>query len=218
MKIIYLELENGTEQYYAQGDIMVFDLVKFLDIIPLKADLIYTDPPWSDGNCKYWRTIAHKQDNNIESYKLSYHTFLSRLHEQLPHTPLFIEGSRLTYNTILNVFGEDYKYNRVFKVFYDKDIEQRLIFFNDNPIILDLNDMVDLEYVQAVFTYYNYTTETVLDPCTGLGITPKTAYKFNKNFIGFDLNKTRLDKTIQLFKNKTERKDEIWIEGQNTHL
>ena len=98
MEIIKLTLDNNTIHYYAQGDIMENNLQEYLKELPLKPDMIYTDPPWTNGNCKYWRTIANKQDNNIKTYQISYKTFLQSLKKQLPlNTPLFIEGSKNTY-------------------------------------------------------------------------------------------------------------------------
>ena len=217
MKIIKLILDNDTVHYYGVGDIMRGDLEYFLNEINLAPDMVYTDPPWTNGNCKYWRTIASRQDESIQSYRLSYHSFLLKLKEQLPHTPLFIEGSRLTYNTLINVFSEDYEYNKCYKVFYNDNIEQRLLFFNDATILLELDDMIDLEYVLEAFKYFQDTVKTVLDPCTGLGLTSSVSYSFGKNFIGFDLNKTRLDKTIGLFKDKILEGEELWIGEQDNH-
>ena len=33
-----------------------------------KANILYSDPPWGDGNLKFWATMNKKQTNNIQMY------------------------------------------------------------------------------------------------------------------------------------------------------
>ena len=208
--MIRLTLDNGTVHYYATGDIMEGDLKEFLSHIPISPDMVYSDPPWSDGNCKYWRTIANRDNKNIRTYQLKYRNFLKCLKEQLPQDiHLFIEGSKHHYNVLENVFKNNYLYYKTFRVYYHLNKEQILSVFDNKPIRIDLTGMVDLEYVNTAFEYTQ--PQAVLDPCVGLGITATTAYTHNTNFIGFDLNNTRLNRTIQLFKDYIITKDEYVI-------
>lgn len=182
------------------------ELQDYLETIPLKTNIVYTDPPWTNGNCKYWRTIASRQDNNIKSYQLKYSDFLTHLKKQLPSSiPLFIEGSTHTYNELISNFKKEYKYYKCYLTYYNNR-KQVLIHFNNTPIIdLDLNNTHDTEMIKQSFQYINKNIDNpvILDSCVGLGLTARTSYQYNNNFIGFDLNETRIQKTINSLKKHT---------------
>ena len=45
-----------------------------------KADLIYSDPPWGQGNVKYWQTMNKKMTGS-EPVDIDFDAFLGRLFE-----------------------------------------------------------------------------------------------------------------------------------------
>ena len=43
-----------------------------------KADFIYSDPPWGQGNLKYWQTMNFKM-NNVDRREIDYNNFINQL-------------------------------------------------------------------------------------------------------------------------------------------
>ena len=52
-------------------------------------------------------------------------------------------------------------------------------------------------YNDCGFGYHYLSPLTVLDPCVGLGGTARMCYFFGCDFVGFDLNRSRVERTIE---------------------
>lgn len=164
-------------------------------------DIIYTDPPWGDGNMKWWVTLNKKMTGKA-FVPLTYAQLIARIMElSQKHLKgyLFIEtgvqwidqlNAAYVQNGLYNIGYQKLKYQGGdCVVFYGSTIPKQ-------PFALDITNLKGVKLPQTVLSYLNKKGGIVLDPCCGMGYTAKAAVDSGMQFRGNEFNAVRLRKTI----------------------
>tara|TARA_Y100001973_G_C5195692_1_gene334095 strand:- start:1900 stop:2517 length:618 start_codon:yes stop_codon:yes gene_type:complete len=174
-----------------------------------QADIIYTDPPWGQGNIRYWQTL-NKKMTGAERKEIKYDAFINQIFKvckKYAKNLLFVEYGIQWKDDIINL-GEKYGFihNQIIDVRYrsgSKLLPLHLHVFSKTS--LDLSQ----DYIDSVTNTHRYKTlkkalmpfskegMTILDPCCGMGFTAGIAKQTGMTFYGNELNSKRLEKTIK---------------------
>ena len=176
------------------------------------ADLFYCDPPWGDGNIKYWETMNFKMNNeiidhvNIDTFLQSlfgiiikYTKNISFLEYGLKYKDLiisYIEKNNLILNGIVSPYYKSN--NKLFK--YNLYLISKSKIPIINSYLENLSKLQGYNLVIAAINPYVVEGGILLDPCYGLGNTARAAKFFKMKFYGNEINKSRLAKTIKILK------------------
>jgi DNA modification methylase len=176
-----------------------------------KADFIYSDPPWGQGNLKYWQTMNFKM-NNVERREIDYNHFINQLFSIL---------SKYAKDKVLIEYGERWKddivamcqkfgfiHNAVTTGFYNGGRKMLPLDFHflsrskNYGISENLKEKIRTlsgqKVVHAIFDEWcPKDAKIILDPMCGMGYTAQATVDRNFSFRGNELNKKRLDKTIK---------------------
>lgn len=171
-----------------------------------RVSILYSDPPWGDGNLNYWATMNQKM-NGQKVTQLTYDQLIFRLN-QLIHTYVdgyvFIETGVRWENELAKALEQTTKEIKIFRTLYrsgSRILENSLIagvtnaryHINANPTGMT-GYPVPLHCIQSC----NVSNGVVLDPCCGLGYTARAAIECNLSFRGNEFNLKRLQKTIAI--------------------
>jgi len=182
-----------------------------------KADIIYSDPPWGQGNLKYWQTInnrhtgAEKTDIQFDDFLPSFFRILQKYAKRM----VILEYGVRWRNDIIQMCAEHglmhggavtslyqggnkllpldvhliSKKNEIsLGVLQGAGIEQE---FKKNCV-----QKRGLSLVRYIFSTVIREEKTVLDPMCGMGYTAQVASEMGMSFRGNELNAKRLKKTI----------------------
>jgi hypothetical protein len=177
-----------------------------------KADIFYSDPPWGDGNIRYWSTI-NKRHNNQESEVLSYNAFLNSVFQiASKHVSdngiIVIEYGRKWVNDVISLgLSNGLVHLGVVEISYksgNKLLPHHMHFFSKTKIDLPAGHLDSLKgrtglgvMVDSVKPWAK-EKGILLDPCCGLGLSLRLAIKIGYSFRGNELNITRLSKTMSI--------------------
>jgi hypothetical protein len=167
------------------------DLFKYP--IGIKADCLYSDPPWGEANLKYWRTI-----NNQKNYSVDWRLFLHRLKfisDRHVSGPLFIETGLRFKDDVISVFGVPIK---IFECIYGNHKHKNLLLcWRDVPKI-DLTNKGGVDLVYSCLSSLSFNPSVVFDPCVGLGNTARACKKIECNLFCNELNRNRMLRTMAI--------------------
>lgn len=196
------------------GDVM--EDISILSIMGSdKADIFYSDPPWGAGNLKYWQTMNYKM-NAVERKDIDLEKFLQKIFHIAKNYSkgiIFIEygiGWREKVIDYGNKFGLYHKAIIPLKYksgnkFLPLDLH---IFSHTEELIISKEYIESVSYSHGLDTLRRAVTpfaksgNMILDPCCGMGYTCQIALDLDMIFRGNELNKKRLDRTIERIKNK----------------
>lgn len=179
-----------------------------------RAHIMYSDPPWGEGNIKYWATQNKKMAGDVN--------------EPAPLAEFLgaVFGIAAAYVTdyLLIEYGQrwagEIQTRGVAAGFQPRGIIKLLYRSGGKLLPLDLHvftrgaQPIPAGYIEAVTNTYGYDTlkhalhplikqvaaagvrPIVLDPCCGMGYTAQAAIDCGAAFRGNELNKVRLAKTI----------------------
>jgi len=174
----------------------------------VSVDVMYSDPPWGDGNMKYWVTM-NKKMTGAEFVPLSYDGLLDRVFElarRYVSKFVFIEtgvrwGDAIAERMVKNGLHHIKKFRLQYQAgskMLDCILVVGGITADHNFPLSGYDDLYPyygaelsrrvLEYVQPV--------NAVLDPCCGMGYTARAAIVNGAVFYGNEFNAKRLGKTI----------------------
>jgi hypothetical protein len=183
-----------------------------------RARIMYSDPPWGEGNIKYWATMNKKMnDQDVEPAPLS--TFLDSVFQaaQTYVTDyLLIEyGRRWAAEIISRGQGAGFEYEQTITILYRGGKNGQLIPLdlhvftrNGAPMppryIEQVANTSGFDCVKKAFYPFaellksKYPDEEIiaLDPCCGMGYTAQASINCGFSFRGNELNRKRLDKTV----------------------
>lgn len=189
------------------GD-MFDDLDELFDGV--KADMFYSDPPWGEGHIRYWQTMNQKM-NGAERRDTDLQSFLHRIFEvAMEYTKddavLFFEyGCRwhdefkqmAKEHGLIHLCSTEMLYGSTHRPLIG------MVFDKDGSHVLPDG------YQESVYHTSGYNSlvaamepfvqgaESVFDPCCGLGYTARFAVEHGMKFYGNEINRKRLDKTIE---------------------
>jgi hypothetical protein len=173
-----------------------------------RADLIYTDPPWGQGNVRYWQTINQRQ-TGAERQDIEFGAFLARVFDVLARYaagPVFVEyGIRWRPEIESQTKRCSFRIELRCPSLYASGSNLLPLDFyvlSRQPLAIPAGyaDMVgrlkgkDLP-IQATAPFAT-AGGIILDPMCGMGYTAEAARRHGMRFRGNELNRHRLEKTI----------------------
>lgn len=166
-----------------------------------KARILYSDPPWGDGNMKYWATIKEKATGEVTN-QISFEELLEAFHNIIKENVdgyVFIEtGNR--WKDQLKVAMDDILFNIKFNtITYNNGKNTNVIMMGTTDpglkIDVDLNGLSGYEILRSAIGPVSERDGIILDPCCGFGWTAKAAVEFGMIFCGNEFNSERLERT-----------------------
>lgn len=174
------------------------------------ASLVYSDPPWNSGNLKYWQTI-NKRHTGVEPETVDLDDFLTDFFQEI-----------VTYTTddamIIIEFGQSLREELITLArsfgLISHGVAQAIYGSRKNPLPLDVHffsrrpGKLSIPAKAAIYGTMGFLTlrkaaaplarpgEIILDPCCGMGYTARLALETGMIFRGNELNRKRLQKTI----------------------
>ena len=180
-----------------------------------QADLIYSDPPWGQGNLKYWQTI-NKRHTGAETQQIEYEkflTFLFGIFQKYAKDCVVIEyGEKWRNDVIQRVSEFGFQHGGVTTSFYGN--AKKLLPLDVHVFSKSGLYNIDAEFIDGCKTHRGGNLSKfifekmlssdvkqskmgiVLDPMCGMGYTAQAAIKYGLAFRGNELNSVRLQKTI----------------------
>jgi len=172
----------------------------------IKADIFYSDPPWGTGNIKYWDTMNKKQNGIQDSTgNFDVDNFLKIvLNNAKLHTNGWVV---IEYGKRWNAKIRDYAekagliYCNEVECTYSGDHLVDIFFFRtDRKMEIDLAGIYHLSGYKCVREIFKLLRPEAggigMDLCCGMGYTAQACVDNGLTFIGNELNKKRLSKTI----------------------
>lgn len=168
-------------------------------------DVIYTDPPWGDGNMKYWVTLNKKMTGE-QFTPLSYAELIARifnLSNKYLKGYLFIETGLKWLDQVKASLIENNYYNVGYQLMKYSSGDCVLLYGSTvpcEPFTLDVTQMRGERLPRNVLASLN-KKGIVLDPCCGMGYTARAAVNCGMSFRGNEFNAKRLEKTLDFLNN-----------------
>tara|TARA_R100001460_G_scaffold74318_1_gene115390 strand:+ start:155 stop:781 length:627 start_codon:yes stop_codon:yes gene_type:complete len=178
------------------------------------ADFIYSDPPWGQGNLKYWQTI-NKRHTGREPNQIDYNKFLphyfNTIYEYSKDIAIIEYGVGWREDIIKIAQQAGYIHNGIITSYYGggkKVLPLDIHVFSKYQNIpipagleASISEYTGYKVVQAMFNAFcPADAEIILDPMCGMGYTAQATIDRGLKFRGNELNEKRLGKTIDRLK------------------
>ena len=174
-----------------------------------KAAILYSDPPWGEGNVKYWATKATK-DTGKTVEPITYEALCKAIFNLIAGyvtDHVFIEtGFRFEQDMV----------QRMERVGLKRITRCQLVYAGKHGNVLLHGSFtgqgIDLGYLEGrtgaavaelAIKPVARAGEIVFDPCCGMGYTARAALLNGMQFRGNELNPVRLEKTIKRLSGKS---------------
>lgn len=186
----YQKYDMSQEIKIGTGLVKVHDIFDEIPVFMKSADCLFIDPPCNEGNLKSFYTKA-----DLEK-RASIDKFNNRLFElidEINPKHLFIEVFKSNFDDIFSKLNERYYTDMtVFEsYYYGKYSNKCWIFYASLEDIKFKIPILDEE--KAIeFICKNLDFNCIGDLCMGKGLVGFYANKYNKKFVGTELNKKRL--------------------------
>jgi len=173
-----------------------------------KVSVLYSDPPWGDGNMKYWVTMNKKMTGR-DCKPLTYEQLLSRIFGFIHwHVDghVFIETGVRWGDMLARRFVNEGLFGvSVFNLRYASGstlLQNSLVFGGTAQRHkfegLDPCPYRGADLVRRVVGHVKNPGGIVFDPCCGMGYTARAAIASGMDFIGNEFNAARLAKTVAI--------------------
>lgn len=187
----YQRYDMNGEIKVGTGIVKVHDIFDSLPLFMKEADCLFIDPPCSEGNYKSFYTKA----NIPLMHGINY--FNSRLFELIDYINpkhLFIETFKSNNETIFSRLKELYGTNlKEFNSYYYGNTKNKCSILY---AYLEEENTFEVPYLdeeKAIeFICKNLEFDCIGDLCMGKGLVGFYANKYNKKFVGTELNEKRL--------------------------
>lgn len=173
------------------------------------AKVFYSDPPWGNGNLKYWQTI-NKRHNDVERNDVDLIYFLKQIFSlakfYTKHDGFILIEYGIAWKQEIIDFGTSIGLHHlgVADIKYKAGarwLPHHMHIFSKQKLTLPENYLQDLKgttgincLISAVSPFVK-DNDIILDPCCGLGMTSRLAVNLNLQFRGNELNAKRLKVT-----------------------
>lgn len=174
------------------GTVKVHDIFNPLPDYMKNADVIFSDPPCSEGNLKTFYTKADLEKLNFfEDFQKR---FFECVDEIKPKT-LFLEVFANNKNSFYNECLKRFKQVIVLDSYYYRNKKNKCWVYYccdeiDPKIVELLNNRDEQKIIELICKNYNF--ECIGDLCMGRGLVGYYANKYNRKFVGTELNQKRL--------------------------
>jgi len=172
-----------------------------------KADIYYSDPPWGSGNLKYWDTM-NKKMNNIDTSTGNFDvdvflkTVLSHAADKTEGWVVIEYGKRWIQKVIDFAEEAGLTYcTQIETVYSGQNLPMEIIFFHtEGKMPLDATPIYHLKGYKCTREVFKLLRPADgglgMDLCCGMGYTAQACIDNNMSFVGNELNRARLEKTI----------------------
>jgi|TARA_B110000914_G_scaffold189744_1_gene175345 16S rRNA G966 N2-methylase RsmD len=172
-----------------------------------KANIFYSDPPWSDGNLKYWNTMRNKMSGTTEDNVITLEEMTLAIQNIIKnHTDGYVvlETGKAAVEFQTNLLKSVVHNIQIFDVFYrsgSRWLPNKILVGATNPkykFDLDLNGVKCDGFVlpDMIFEHIGKQGDIVLDPFMGLCNTGMAAIKRGMKFAGNEFNSVRYNKAL----------------------
>ena len=175
-----------------------------------KADFTYSDPPWGQGNLRYWQTMNFKMTGK-QRRDIIYDDFINNLFlilQKFSNDKVVIEYGQRWKEDIINLSSKyGFIHNAVYTGYYNAGknmlpldfhfLSKKQSYIIEGEIIEQIRTLSGLKVVKAIFDYWcPKDANIILDPMCGMGYTAQATVDNGFYFRGNELNSKRLQKTI----------------------
>lgn len=172
------------------GEIQVHDIFETLPDFMKKSDIIFSDPPCSKGNINSFYTKADKN-----KYHQSFEPFQKRFFEcidEINPKQIFIEVFKSNYDYFLEQLRQRYRYVNVYNSMYYFNPKNNCCILNgtNKNHVYPIHEIDESKIIEWICK--NIDFECIGDLCMGMGLVGFYANKYNKKFVGTELNEKRL--------------------------
>lgn len=183
-----------------------------------KAKIFYSDPPWSDGNLKYWNTMRNKMSGTTETNVVTLEEMTTAIRDIITNHVdgyVVLETGNAALEFQKKLLEPIVKDIRVFDVFYRSGSK-----WLPNKILVGVTDTkykfdIDLTGVKCdgfvlpdmVFSHVAKKGDVVIDPFMGLCNTGMASIKHGLQFAGNEFNKVRYDRALVSLNKYTKKYD-----------
>ena len=181
-----------------------------------QADFLYSDPPWGQGNLRYWQTI-NKRHTGREKSDIDYAEFLpfyfNMAYQHIKDLAVIEYGVGWRSDVISVCKESGFTHHGVYTSRYgsaakllplDVHIVSKSGTFkmpDEDYFTKKCYELRGQHLVSFIFDYLlPEGAESVLDPMCGMGYTAQATVNKGLAFRGNELNEKRLDKTIARLK------------------
>jgi hypothetical protein len=179
-----------------------------------RVSVLYSDPPWGDGNLAYWATMNKKMTGEVVK-PIRYSTLMERIRGLIARYVsghVFIEtGVRWEQETIDALAGAVYNvrsYRTVYKSGSNM-LPNVILVGTTSPSIprspIDPSGMSGVALPTACVRSVAVPGGILLDPCCGMGYSARAAVAAGMVFRGNELNAKRLAKTVRFLEGAVGR-------------
>lgn len=174
------------------GTVKVHDIFNPLPDYMKNADVIFSDPPCSEGNLKTFYTKADLE--KLKFFEDFQKRFFECVDEIKPKT-LFLEVFANNKNSFYNECLKRFKQVIVLDSYYYHNKKNKCWVYYccdeiDPKIVELLNNRDEQKIIELICKNYNF--ECIGDLCMGRGLVGYYANKYNRKFVGTELNQKRL--------------------------
>lgn len=175
-----------------------------------KVDVMYSDPPWGEGNLSYWQTINTRQTGD-EPNPVNLDAFLNRIFKIASDNVkgvTFIEYG-VKWRSGIKDLAKQYGFVDIGTIPLQYRSGSKLLPLDLHVFAKKPMTLPD-DYIKRVENTYGYNTLkqvfslypdmeglSILDPCCGMGYTAQIAVDRKMTFYGNELNSKRLSQTIK---------------------
>lgn len=155
-------------------------------------DMSYVDPPWNTGNINSFYTKAgFSEKKEFESFIEKLITLISVHSPRINYLEMGSQNLDFVKDLIISLNGI---VTNVWKIKYYQKHPCFLIRYTfGTASIIDFDFTgIDDDYTPRFAMQFEPNVNSVLDLCTGRGLTGRTAHSLGKTFFGTELNKRRL--------------------------
>lgn len=172
------------------GTVKVHDIFDDLPSFMKNADCLFIDPPCNDGNLKSFYTKADlvKRDSFIK-----FNNRLFDLIDLINPKHLFIEAFKSNYDEIFSKINQRFGDNmQVFQSYYYGTTNNKcwIFYATIEPNKFEIPFMDEEKVIEYICKNVNFNC--IGDLCMGKGLVGFYANKYNKKFVGTELNQKRL--------------------------
>lgn len=183
------------------GTVKVHDIFNPLPDYMKNSDVIFSDPPCSEGNLKTFYTKADLK--KLKFFEDFQKRFFECVDEIKPKT-LFLEVFANNKNSFYNECLKRFKQVIVLDSYYYHNKKNKCWVYYccdeiDPKIVELLNNRDEQKIIELICKNYNF--ECIGDLCMGRGLVGYYANKYNRKFVGTELNQKRLAVLIDRINN-----------------
>lgn len=162
-----------------------------------KADIVYSDPPWGQGNLTYWRT--HNGERSTTEWGPFLQMFCTIADGHLKADGhLFVEMGLRWVDDLAAAFAALGRSEaQRWRCLYGNPKLPNALWYSGPGKPADVTGLSGVTMTRTALRSVATPGSLVLDPCCGKGMTARTAMPLGMRFRGNELNPKRAAVTIQ---------------------